>query len=172
MNIENSLGLPTLLGIRQDALHAWSPAEFGAILQHQLNASLRLSMGILSAEVMHELAKLPQEKAELRNLKDLFHARKPPVELLQLAKRFAKLCDGGSESPLPREIGMVLYFTSIAVARTRDISKLSSLSEQALARGVEWSCAQDWLDDGLRDLLRKAGPNWGPAPNPDPPSTP
>lgn len=155
--------LSTMLLLRDVYRHDWSTSELRDMLRHQLAAPLHLSLGTLSGEVAHQIrtaaATVPQPQPPpdpLMTLGQLLHHPAPPVELLKLVKRFAKMCRNDPENPLPSEIVMLLYYASIAVARQRRGEGISDLPPAALRRGLKWLVAQAWVDDETKSLLSDA----------------
>ena len=91
----------------------------------------------------------------LMTLGELLADEKPSIELLQLVKKFAKLCKRNPENPLPSEIVMFLYYTSITVALLRLNEPISELTDTSLIRGVNWLHVQPWMPEEMRSLLQE-----------------
>ena len=140
----------------QEHQHTWSTEDLRAMLGHQLAAPLHLSLGTLSAEASHQVRQIKPPLNPLLSLEQLLGLDHPPVELLKLVKRFAKICMGDHENPLPSEIVMVLYYTSIAAALVRLGEPISRLPAESLQHGMRWLIDQPWLTQELRDLLNNA----------------
>ncbi len=138
-----------------DRQQHWEAGELAAILEHQLAAPLEVDLGAVAADVRARMASLASRAPSLRTFHDLFHHPEPPVELLDLTKRFAKQCRTQPAGPLPAEIATVLYFLAIAVARFRGGHQLSGLDIESLRGGIEWSLAQHWVDNQTRQLLQQ-----------------
>ena len=147
-------GLSTMLEFREVQRHEWQPQELAAMLRHHFDAPLHLSMGTLSAEVAHQLRQANPPLDPLMTLGQLLHHPQPPVELLRLVKRFAKLCRRDPDNPLPSEMVMLLYYASIVAAMTRAHEEITELSPASLRRGLRWLSAQTWIDQGMRALLQ------------------
>ena len=147
-------GLSTMLEFREVQRHEWQPQELAAMLRHHFDAPLHLSMGTLSAEVAHQLRQATPPLDPLMTLGQLLHHPQPPVELLRLVKRFAKLCRRDPENPLPSEMVMLLYYASIVVAMTRAHEEITELTPASLRRGLRWLSAQIWIDEEMRSLLQ------------------
>ncbi|HEY7088350.1 MAG TPA: hypothetical protein VH518_09700 [Tepidisphaeraceae bacterium] len=145
--------MSTMLEFDEVHLHRWSSTDLREMLQHQLAAPMHLSLGTLSAEVSHQIRTIRPALNPLMTLGQLLRHEKPPVQLLKLVKRFAKICRGDPENPLPSEIVMLLYYTSITVALVRLNQSISRLSPESLERGLRWLSAQPWLTEDLRPLL-------------------
>ena len=125
----------------------WGPDDLGAILQHQLSARLETD--------------LPQDDAVppamwQMTFEQLLHDPRPPVELLQRVKRFAKACKLAGDGPLPPPVATVLYFASIVVARMRCGQRISELDDDSILRGMQWVRAQTWLDEPTRSIFEEA----------------
>src|SRR5262249_25639010 len=132
--------LSTLLQFEEVHHHQWSTRDLEDMLRHQLAAPLHLALGPLSAEVSHELrtAQARQSVSVMMTLGELLQHEEPALELLQLVKRFAKLCRKNPENPLPAEIVMFLYYVSITVALVRRNESISDLAPPSLMRGLTW----------------------------------
>ncbi len=145
-----------LMETSEDAGSLWSPEELGDILIHQLAAPLAQDLkSVGGGRGALEAASLSPPVPPIETFGDLFLHSSPPLELLQLVKRFAKSCRSGRESPLPDEIATILYFVTIVVARLRRGASISGLDDQSLRAGLEWTLAQPWLDEDTRGLLQE-----------------
>ncbi|NLX96012.1 MAG: hypothetical protein GXY83_07540 [Rhodopirellula sp.] len=132
----------------------WERAEMAAILEHQLAAPLADDLGTVDPNLPVRLPNSSASQIPLVTFRDLFHHPEPPVELLDLTKRFAKRCRTSPDAVLPVEIATLLYFLAIAVARFRLTQQISGLDDESLRGGICWSLEQPWLDDETRKLLR------------------
>ena len=122
-----------------------SGQELGAILEHQLATPLEIDLG-----------DVPKSQNAPRTLGELLTGPSPPpLELLERAKSFAKFCKSSPDSPLPAELGSVLYFALIAKAAITHGQRISALSDVELADGFRWSLQQPWVTHGVRELLEK-----------------
>ncbi|MGD0388982.1 MAG: hypothetical protein ABSC42_08510 [Tepidisphaeraceae bacterium] len=153
---DNPTALLTLMELREDSRQVWQPSELAAILKHQLRAPLRLALGDLSGQVVHHLELMAKAGGAPSTLDELFRQAQPSFELLDLTKRFAKSCNLDGNSPLPREIAILLYYVSIAAADMRCQKRLSKLSDESLSRGLAWCGAQTWLDEPVRLVVDEA----------------
>lgn len=153
---DRRMALSTMLELREDTRHVWSPQELGAILKHQLAAPLAIALGSgLSGEVAHELGKLGSREQEVKNLAMLLHHAQPPLELLNLTKRFGKSCWNDPDNPVSREIAIMLYYLSIGVADLRYGKPLSTLGRDELIKGLQWCELQEWVDEETLGLLKE-----------------
>ena len=162
--------LAQLLAIDGDRPPAWRHDELSDILQHQLRAPLMFDLGRLGgAGTPHDAGgQHPPAGAGpgvgLHCFGDLLYHPSPPVELLVLAKQFAKTADQGG--PLPPQIATFLYYAVIVVALLRHGARISRLSDQTLRDGLRWLSPQPWLDARARGLVAEglaALPEAGPA---------
>jgi hypothetical protein len=91
----------------------------------------------------------------LRTFGDLFRHPRPPLELLQATKQFAKYSRTHEES-LPGELSTVLYFLAIAAAWTKSGRRITGLDVEPLRIGISWARQQPWLDENSRAILAEA----------------
>ena len=139
-----------------DGERIWGPDELGAILKHQLAAPLQVDLAGLEHGAAGKVKTLAAAQGLLlRSFGDLLRHPHPPIELLRLAKDFAKACRLSPESALPREVATVLYFACIAVALMRCQCRISRLGKAQLREGFEWALKLPWLDAESRRLFRK-----------------
>jgi hypothetical protein len=125
------------------------------MLSHQLSAPLHLSLGTLSGEVAHAIKHADPAVNPRLTLEQLLELPQPPVEVLKLVKRFAKMCRKDRENPLPSEIVMLLYYTSLAAAVVKLRKPISNLPPVALLKGMKWLTTQTWLTVRTRTLLEE-----------------
>ena len=95
------------------------------------------------------------ETPPINSFNDLLHHPRPPIELLELTKAFAKACRSHPDSPLPDEVATVLYLGSIVAAMTRCDRPISKLGSDGLRHGLDWALNQPWLDQPTRNLLEE-----------------
>ena len=132
------------------------PEEFSAVWRHQLAAPLEfdLTTAIREAQTTYDAARATAPKPP-RTFRDLLQSLAPPIELLKLAKDFAKTHALGRERAVPQPIATALYFACIAAALTRCHERITSLDDDNLCRGLKWAGAQTWLDESTRNLLQE-----------------
>ena len=147
--------LSTMLQFDDIHRHKWSTRDLQDMLQHQIAAPLHLGLGPLSAEVTNQLRTGPEPLNPRLTLGELLLHEHPPLELLKLVKRFAKICRRSPQNPLPSEIVMFLYYTSIMVALLRLNEPISELTDTSLIRGVNWLHVQPWMPEEMRSLLQE-----------------
>ena len=146
--------MSTLLDLRRRAdRQEWRPDELKDMLLHQLRAPLYLSLGTLSAEVVHQLRCNEPPLDPRLTLGELLAHPQPPVELLKLIKRFAKQCRRDPDNPMPSDLVMFLYYVSIAVALVRLNQRISELADRHLRHGMHWLTVQAWVDAEVKSLL-------------------
>jgi hypothetical protein len=132
----------------------WTEAETAAVLAHQLSAPVVFDLGGLDPEAAALLGRLAAREGLLvRSFRDLFLHPQPPLDLLRLTKDFAKAHLSDPESPLPREVAMVLYYASIAAAHLHRLPEISRLPPSEVQLGARWALAKSWLDPALRRLF-------------------
>ena len=159
LDVKNSdpralMGLMSLAG---DEPTKYTPAELESIWKHQLRAPLQHDLGEVAPDVTVTLAEVTRADARpLNSFGDLFAHPEPPVRLLQWAKDFAKAHANGADHTFPGDVASVLYYTAIALARSRLGRKITELPDGELRRGVEWATKQSWLDDQTRTALSKS----------------
>jgi hypothetical protein len=90
----------------------------------------------------------------------LTHPR-PPLELLETVKQFAKRHRSSQDATLPPEIATALYFACTAVGLTRLGRRITRMDDDALRGGVRWALDQQWVDGTMRDVLHEAAAQLG-----------
>lgn len=151
------VSLAGLMNSRSDYDETWSASDLAAILEHQLAADVQFDLERFDEAVGLDLPEMLRSAAAplIRSFRDLFEHPQPPIELLDLTRRFAKACRSRGDSPLPAEIATILYLSSIAVAMIKRNHRLTSLADEALVNGLNWAVEQSWLDESTRQLLRQ-----------------
>ena len=138
------------------AVH-WSADEVAAIYRHELTAPLHVELGALDAVTARRLKLVSASNGLLlRSMGELLHHPNPPVELLAMVKDFGKASLDHPDSPLPREVAGVLYWSAIAAALVRAGQRITSLPDAKLRDGFNWTAQFAWLDEAGRALLRHA----------------
>jgi hypothetical protein len=135
----------------------WRPEELQAVLEYQLAAPLQFDLGGLDPGLVRKLRTLSAaEGLLLQCLRDLFQHPHPPIDLLTLVKGFAKSSSEYPDSPYPRDVALVLYYLSIAIAWLRCQIRITNLTDEELRRGFDWALGQKWLDEISRKTLAEA----------------
>ena len=138
--------LASMLEVGWEAGPTWGERDLAAVLQHQLAAPVVCDLGPAGADATAD------PRAGIRTFGDLLHHPAPPVELLVLAKDFAKASRADPHAALPQEIAAVLYFAAIIVARRCGV-RISQLSPEEIGAGAEWALAQPWVDPATRSVF-------------------
>jgi hypothetical protein len=161
---------PAVANASQDASAAtWTDSEMAAIWRHQLDAPLAVDLGGISADAgatvtMH--AQPNRTGRELRSFGDLIGHPRPPLELLQLAKEFAKAQRYAAQTDFPVETALVIYYASIVLALLRTGRRITEMTDADLRRGIAWSLRQQWLDAKTQALFEEALANLPTIPQP------
>jgi hypothetical protein len=143
--------------MRVDDEPQWSAADLKAILGHQLEASLAAELERLeTSSAGDDDAPTPTTLPCTGTFADLFEASRPPVELLERVKRYAKRAGSQADGPLPDEVATVLYLAAIVTARLKCAQSISRLDESTLRSGVHWALDQPWLAPAIRELFARA----------------
>jgi len=153
---DNVAALLALLKLSGEGEQVFEARELTAVMTHELRAPIHLALGSYADELRQMVQRLPVGTQIPRSLEDLLGQARPIPELLGLVKRFAKSCCGPENGALPRELGLAIYYLTIAAGRTRCGVRLSDLSNEALAGGLSWCREQKWLDEPLRSLVNQA----------------
>jgi hypothetical protein len=146
--------LATLMAQGAERAHLWRADELGAIFRHQLSAPILVDLGGLDAATAARLKMLSDAQSLLlKSFADLLLHATPPIELLRLAKDFAKANMDHPEGALPKEVAAVLYYASISAALTRLDERITQLKDPDLERGIRWAKDQPWVDKQIQELL-------------------
>lgn len=131
----------------------WLAHELGAILHHQLSVPLEVELGPGGAS----LGAVEPEAggARLVTFGDVLHHPRPPVELLEAIKDFAKAGVRDPNGALPSDVATVLYVAAVAVARAVCGRRITHLSDAAVRDNVRWALALPWLDPPTRRLFER-----------------
>ena len=151
----NSLSLARMMALGQGTGELWEAGDLAAILEHQLASPLEFNfVGVDQAE-LGWLRSEWSENPPLETFGDVFHHPDPPLELLELIKRFAKAAGKSSDSPLPSAVALVLYLASIVTAIVSCDTRITKLSDEKLRQSLNRALNQAWLEGPLRQLLEK-----------------
>jgi len=138
----------------------WAPDELQDVLRHQLDA--RLSFDLAHSDPARA-ALIDRQAAAvcppIATFGDLLRHPRPPVELLQWVKAFAKAGRSDPNGPLPAEIGAFLYYACIASALVHHGLRITTLPDAAICDGLRSLLGQGWLDAGSRGLFSAAMQN-------------
>jgi hypothetical protein len=148
----NARMLAGLVSLAGDQPDQWSAAELESMWRHQLKAPLTFDLSTVSKKVQETITSATQADPQpLESFGDLLKHRRPPLELLQWMKDFAKAQT--SEGTIATEIATTLYYTAIVLAILRCHQKISGLDESTLRRGISMVIDQKWLDGGTRQIM-------------------
>lgn len=140
-----------------NAERLWLPEELGAILSHQLESPIQVDLSGIDPRQRRQLAALSSAQGlVLKSFRDLLLHPCPPIELLILAKDFAKANTGGPTASIPSDVAQALYYLSIAAAAVRCHARITTLDDPSLQRGFEWGQNQSWIEEELRSLFGQA----------------
>ena len=135
----------------------WREQDLGPIYRHQMAVAVQVELAGMDPAAAARLPGLCQAHGLLlRSFGDLFAHPSPPLELLEMTKRFAKALRRHPDSPLPPDVASVLYYASIAAALARCGRRISALPDPELRRGLAWALARTWIDPTTAALLREA----------------
>lgn len=149
--------MANLLQLVSEEPLAWRPDELEAMLKHQFQAELADDLGVLGPGVATQARYLGAEAdPPIRTFGELFAARRPPVKLLDLTKRFAKACNRSRVRAVPRELSSAVYYLSIAAALARCQTAISRLEVGEVRKGLHWLADRTWLNAESRKLAREA----------------
>jgi len=147
-------GIRTLLDETADEERLWSDEDLRDVLAHQWSAPLGIDLAGLDEGTAGDVALAAMSGGQtLRSFEDLLEHPDPPLELLELAKEFAKRCLGSPHSAIPQDVARVMYFAGIAAALGHCGRRITSLSDESIANGIRWALAKDWLAQGPRNVL-------------------
>jgi hypothetical protein len=153
----SSTRLARLISMDDPNLFALSQDDLAALLQHQLDSPMAAELMSVpgSPEAAHQMQELlagrPGETFASLLLRD-----DPPLKMLDLVKAFAKSAQSAGDAAVPREVAIILYYAAIAAALVRLNERMTQLSDEDLAAGLEWALSHAWLDPRLRPLLAAA----------------
>ena len=134
----------------------WRDDELASVLLHQLAAPLSSDLPTMRGVTPDHVDALADAAVPpIHSFADLLHHPAPPLELLELTKRFAKRARSarGASVTLPKEVAAVLYFGAIHAARDKCDTPISNLSDEEVRAGISWVLAQPWVNSATRALL-------------------
>lgn len=146
--------LSLVLGLGANPQDEWNESDLAGMLDHQLSAPLLFDLGKLrGGSALAGL--LAGTSAPISSFRDLFLHPAPPLELILLAKEFAKDAAGSADGKLPAEISTLMYYTSIGVARLRCGKRITKMDDARLREGLRWAMSLMWVEAPFRNLLRQ-----------------
>lgn len=144
--------------LETDADSVWNATDLHAILCHQLDADVEFDLTHFGGVAKETLTSVRASSADNRSCTfgQMLTSGEPPLEVLDMIRRFAKRARTQESAGIPKEIATVLYYAAIAAARLRHGASLSKLDDEALRGGLTWGLEQAWLTEPLRDLFTEA----------------
>jgi len=147
-----------------DSRAFWLESDLAAICRHQLAAPVQVDLSAVDPSIAPKLATVCGARGLLlRSFGDLLTHRNPPLELLDITRRFAKTLRVHPQSPLPPQVAAVLYYASIVAARVRCQKRITTLDDAELRVGLSTCLSYVWLEDPMRSLLNEGLAALGPA---------
>ncbi|HWE01529.1 MAG TPA: hypothetical protein VG326_03900 [Tepidisphaeraceae bacterium] len=135
---------------------AWPEEELGAVMRHQLSSPVQFDLQALPGPSADRLEALcAAEGLVIKSFNDLLFHPHPPIELLEMTKRFAKATHGHPDAIVPKDVALLLYYSSIMVALTRCGKRITGLSDHDLALGIRWALDRTWIDEPTRRMLNE-----------------
>jgi hypothetical protein len=135
----------------------WTAGEIEAIYRHQLASPIQVELGALAAGDAHVVASLSSAGGLLlKSIGDFLHHQQPPAPLLVMLKDFAKRLMEHPESPLPREVASLLYWSAIAAGLAHGGRRLTTLQNDKIVEGLRWAASHTWVDAPTVELFRAA----------------
>jgi hypothetical protein len=130
---------------------AWKDADYGPIIEHQLDADL-----------FDDLVRLFPNAAEtlggsgVSTFGELLFHPQPAEPALRLVKEFAKQLGENAWLAYPEEVANVLYYAAIAAAECHARTALTGLPREETLKGYRWAWARTWLPARLKELFAEA----------------
>jgi hypothetical protein len=149
--------LAEALGIGSDNTRLWQPNELEAMFRHQMASPVAFDLEGCDRNLAANLKILTAAQGLLvKSFGDLLRHPHPPLDLLRLTKDFAKRNRDNPESLIPAQIADALYYLSIAAALVQCGKRITRLTDVQLQGGFAWVEAQDWIDDEIKQVARRA----------------
>ena len=153
----DGLRLEHLLAIGTGDFVDWGDRELADILQHQLQAPLLADLRPHASQIQSlGLENRGPDAMPLDTFGDLLSHPCPTLDLLRLAKDFAKGADSRINDPLPAAIAQALYLLVIAAALLAHGERITSMDDAALREGLAWVASQKWVDRSQRRIAANA----------------
>lgn len=144
--------LKGLLSLQGDT--CWTDQDLQAIYRHQMAAPVRFDLAAIPREAAGNLSSLcDAQSLVLRSFRDLLFHPHPPLQMLEMAKDFAKASMQAPDGPLPPKVASVLYFLAISIALVRSGKYISRLDRASLRCGISTVMSRPWIDDETRSAL-------------------
>jgi len=148
--------LARLLAAPRDGGSGRTNADLATVLRYQLDTPLVYDLGNLERrEGKAGLLAAWETRYGIRTFADLLSHPRPPLDGLEMAKRFAK-AGRRHESSMPAETATFLYYAAIAAALVRLGRRITNLTDEALQNGFAWVLRQPWAAEPWRPLFEDA----------------
>lgn len=129
-----------------------SDDDLSAILRYQL--AYPLSLGLKRTGKQGECDK--QYCREKQTFLQLLTSKSPDIDLLKEVRSYAKACRCGDADALASPVATILYYAAIAAALIHCDTRITTLSDRELQKGLEWSASRSWVDSGVKEVLQSA----------------
>jgi hypothetical protein len=150
-------GVRSVLELGLTARGTWGDEELALLLAYHLEAPLDFDLrGLDPAHARGLRHSAAAEGLLVRSLGDLFGHPRPPLELVEMMKDYAKSSMKAGQSALPKPVAAAIYYLSIAVALARLGRRITHLDDAQLRDGFDWAIALPWMDAAGRDMLSRA----------------
>ncbi len=147
--------LAQMMQLGAESKPLWEPEELGEILRHQLSAPLDSDSPALDENLIGKLRSAEASGPPIQTFDDLLHHPRPPVELLEWTKQFAKTCRSHPDGPLPEEVASVLHILSVVAALVKCGRRITGLNDDGIRFTIGWALSLPWLDERTRGLLKE-----------------
>lgn len=138
--------------LAMDREETWSEADLACALVEQFSRELQEDFD------RYLPGEMPQSFGEgAMTFEALLCSASPSVETLDRCKRLAQAL-ARSDAAFPRSAAKVLYFATLAAAKSRCHTQISSLSEDETAAGYAWVLRQRWVSGRIKSLIRQVHP--------------
>jgi RNA polymerase sigma-70 factor (ECF subfamily) len=126
--------------------HPWQDHELGQLLRHLLETPITY---LLSGT---RVTQVPATWTH-RRLSELFTASDPPLSLLEHTKNIGRAWVNQETGTMPSDLGVTLYFASIATALVRHGQRITSSPDRTLFEGFRRVTKKPWMEPRLREIL-------------------
>jgi len=141
-----------------------TPEELADSLDHLLTIPFETALSqmppTLAAKLRDYAARLhvyaSTEQAGVSTLGQLFEHPRPSIEALKFAKELGKAVQTHVETNWPRQVGAVIYYSSLAVALVRHGRTIGRLTDKELGEGFAKLKELPWLPDPIKCLFAEA----------------
>ncbi|MBI1371343.1 MAG: hypothetical protein GC159_01085 [Phycisphaera sp.] len=133
---------------------SWSEEQLAAELAALLESPIGVIAGGDPRAESHVTDLAERHDPLLRYVVDMIRNPHPPVQLLEMAKGFAKY-SYRNRNETPKPVWLVFYYLVIVVALLRRDKRITSLKHHALRRGVAFSASEPWIDPETSVVLQE-----------------